>query len=180
MTDFDYKKYSLEHLENWLHDAISSGEASPQEVYDTIKKVVEEEYYHYKNGASKTNELLALLNGEGKGHIQAYDDHIHFNVDPAINVLEDSTNPWYDYYSDMNGDGYTMSADGFCIPPGKEDKVVKWMLPVQQEYTIDNDGEYFVNFPDDLLKAANLKEGDQIEWVDNNDGTYTLRKVNAE
>ena len=44
MTDFDYKKYSLENLEKWMEDALSSAEASPQEIYDTIRKVVEENY----------------------------------------------------------------------------------------------------------------------------------------
>jgi len=41
-------------------------------------------------------------------------------------------------------------------------------------------GEYFVCFPDDLLEAANLKEGDEIKWVDNGDGSYTIRKVTKE
>ena len=58
----------------------------------------------------------------------------------------------------------------------KEDKVVKWQLPVQQKIEEGID-DYYVQFPDDLLEAANLKEGDQIEWVDNGNGTYTLRKV---
>ena len=53
-------------------------------------------------------------------------------------------------------------------------KVVKWQLPVE----IDGaSGEYFVYFPDDLLEAASLKEGDTVEWVDNSDGSYILRKV---
>jgi bifunctional DNA-binding transcriptional regulator/antitoxin component of YhaV-PrlF toxin-antitoxin module len=26
--------------------------------------------------------------------------------------------------------------------------------------------EYFITFPDDLLEAANLKPGDDVEWVD--------------
>jgi bifunctional DNA-binding transcriptional regulator/antitoxin component of YhaV-PrlF toxin-antitoxin module len=34
-------------------------------------------------------------------------------------------------------------------------------------------------FPDDLLEAANLKPGDEVEWVDRNDGSYLLRKVNV-
>ncbi len=29
----DYKKYSLEQLENWIHNAVSCSEASPQEIY---------------------------------------------------------------------------------------------------------------------------------------------------
>ena len=48
----------------------------------------------------------------------------------------------------------------------------KWVLPVEQVHD-----DYFVSFPDDLLKAAKLKEGDQVEWVDNKDGSYTLKKL---
>ncbi len=58
----------------------------------------------------------------------------------------------------------------------KDDKVVKWSLPVE----IDGaSGEYYVTFPDDLLEAINLKEGDQVEWIGNNDGTWTLKNINA-
>ena len=56
----------------------------------------------------------------------------------------------------------------------KKDKVIKWQLPVE----VDSSGEYFVTFPDDLLDATNLKEGDQVEWVDQGDGTYLIKKVN--
>jgi hypothetical protein len=58
----------------------------------------------------------------------------------------------------------------------KEDKVVKWLLPVQQKIEEGID-DYYVQFPDDLLEAANLKENDLVEWVDNLDGSYLLRKV---
>jgi bifunctional DNA-binding transcriptional regulator/antitoxin component of YhaV-PrlF toxin-antitoxin module len=53
------------------------------------------------------------------------------------------------------------------------DKVVKWQLPVEED-TVN--GEYFITFPDDLLEAANLKEGDDVEWIDNDDGTFILKK----
>ncbi len=59
--DFDYKKYSLERLEEWIYDAISSAEASPQEIYDVIKRVVEEQYYHHKYHTGRCYDLLALL-----------------------------------------------------------------------------------------------------------------------
>ena len=61
----------------------------------------------------------------------------------------------------------------------KEDKVVKWQLPVQQKIEEGID-DYYVQFPDDLLEAANLKENDLVEWVDNLDGSYTLKKVTQE
>ena len=53
----------------------------------------------------------------------------------------------------------------------------KWILPVQEAKDMDTDQtEYFVSFPQDLLEAANLKEGDAVHWIDNNDGSYTIRK----
>jgi bifunctional DNA-binding transcriptional regulator/antitoxin component of YhaV-PrlF toxin-antitoxin module len=59
-----------------------------------------------------------------------------------------------------------------------KDKVKKWVLPVEETKVAETDEtEYFVSFPDDLLESANLKEGDQVEWVDNGDGSYLLRKV---
>ena len=68
--DFNYKKYSLEQLENWVHDAVN-GDASPQEIYDVIKGVVDEQYHYHKHHTGRCYDLLALLNGNGKGHIQA-------------------------------------------------------------------------------------------------------------
>lgn len=61
----------------------------------------------------------------------------------------------------------------------KQDKAVRhWVLPVEECKDADTDKtEYFVSFPDDLLEAANLKEGDLVEWVDNEDGTWIIRKI---
>jgi hypothetical protein len=57
-------------------------------------------------------------------------------------------------------------------------KVKKWVLPVEEVRDEDTDEDiYCVTFPDDLLEAANLKEGDLIEWVDQGDGSYRLEKV---
>ena len=76
-------------------------------------------------------------------------------------------------YNDMIAKGYTMTDDGFWIKEPKQDKVVKWQLPVEAYPS----GEYFVTFPDDLLEAADLKEGDTVEWVDRGDGSYLLKKT---
>ena len=60
----------------------------------------------------------------------------------------------------------------------KQDKVVKWVLPVERKIE-DGIDDYYIQFPDDLLEAANLKPGDEIEWVDRGDGSYLLRKPNV-
>ncbi len=59
------------------------------------------------------------------------------------------------------------------MPPEKKDKVVRWSLPVEE----DVDGEYYITFPEDLLEAAKLAPGDNIEWVELTENTYLLRKV---
>ena len=85
----DYKKYSLENLENWLHDALSCEEASPQEIYDVIRSVIEEQYYYHKQNTQRCYELLSLLNGNGKGHVKAYDDC----VDKILSCDKDDPSP---------------------------------------------------------------------------------------
>ena len=58
----------------------------------------------------------------------------------------------------------------------KQDKVVKWVLPVERKIE-DGIDDYYIQFPDDLLEAANLKPGDEIEWISTDDNNYLLRKV---
>jgi len=170
----DYKKYSLKQLENFLYDAMGAAEASPQEIYDVIKGVVEDNYYTYKQQTANAYELLALLNGNGKGHLTCDKD----------DTSDECKNAWDDFWEQS----YQSYLSGITDTPeeaeelriemenmrqsGKfnsdKDKVKKWVLP------IDNDG--VVLFPDDLLEAANLKEGDLIDWVDNGDGSFLLKK----
>jgi hypothetical protein len=218
----DYKKYSLEQLENWMHDAMSAGEATPQEIYDVIIEVVKDNYYTYKKQASEAYELLALLNGNGGWSVEDvlkekeyYEPSMppwgHSDLEYMIHNKEhlscdkDDTSPeckgaWNDFWQQVDEDvkenlqneGYDWtpvgSKDGyplyvnqkgdFSIPDyvTKNDKVVKWQLPVQVDGL---SGDCFVEFPDDLLEAANLKEGDTVEWVDKGNGSYILRKVNV-
>jgi hypothetical protein len=61
-----------------------------------------------------------------------------------------------------------------------EDKVIRWRLPIEEVENGDTgEQEYFITFPDDLLEAANLKEGDEVEWLDRDDGSFILRKSTA-
>jgi hypothetical protein len=72
-----------------------------------------------------------------------------------------------------------VSEDGDVWIPDtitKEDKVVRWQLPVEVDGLT---GDCYVQFPDDLLEAANLKEGDLVEWIDRKNGSFELRKVNG-
>jgi bifunctional DNA-binding transcriptional regulator/antitoxin component of YhaV-PrlF toxin-antitoxin module len=168
----DYKKYALGQVENFLYDAMST-DATPQEIYDVIKGVVEDNYYTYKKSASEAYELLGLLNGNGKGHLTCNKD----------DTSPECKKSWSDFWTTTS---YTEEEiDAMCAAAELEqdmknideflekDKVIKWSLPVNEQ----EDGEYYITFPDDLLEAANLTEGDQIEWIDQGDGSYILKKV---
>jgi len=282
MSMIDYKRYSLEQLENWVHDVMSSDVVAPEEIYDTILSVVEENYHIYKEQASKASELLALLNGNGQSHEDVLKEREYYESSmppwghsdleygihnsfltqdrnsnfPKENTVCDKDDPspecksawnsfWYDNYDpnqyteqELNAmcDKAELDAEiekikqegGYGWTPevteekhskyyydytrndidrknpflknciyespnggktiysrefGKTEKTLvkdetpkKWILPVEQS-VVDGVDDYYVSFPDDLLEAANLKEGDKVEWIDNGNGSYTLRKI---
>jgi hypothetical protein len=138
----DYKKYALGQVENFLYDAMSSG-ATPQEIYDTIRGVVEDNYYTYKNSASEAYELLALLNGNGVGHISGWEESSQYTDEEL---------------------------DEMCDAAEAKDKVVKWIIPVDDDYNI--------TFPEDLLEQTGWKEGDILQWIDQGDGSFKMIKKN--
>jgi hypothetical protein len=73
---------------------------------------------------------------------------------------------------------YPEEYKGSTVSSVKQDKVKRWVLPVQEIENGDNgEQEYFITFPDDLLEAANLKEGDSVEYLDRGDGSYILKKI---
>jgi bifunctional DNA-binding transcriptional regulator/antitoxin component of YhaV-PrlF toxin-antitoxin module len=153
----DYKKYALGQLENFLYDAMSA-EATPQEIYDTIRDAVQDNLNVYTKSADQARELLSLLNG-------------HRSVDLDFCDKDDTTEEckqnWNDFWQ------YTdEEIDAMCTAAEVKDKVKKWVLPVEE----DGD-DCVITFPDDLLEAADLEEGDQIEWIDQGDGSYLMKKV---
>jgi bifunctional DNA-binding transcriptional regulator/antitoxin component of YhaV-PrlF toxin-antitoxin module len=141
----DYKKYALGQLENFLHDCMNA-ETTAQEIYDVIKSVVEDNYYTYKNSASQAYELLALLNGNGEGHITNYDDT---ELMPDLQYTEEELNV-------------------MCDAAEAKDKVKSWILPVDDDYNI--------TFPEDLIEQTGWKEGDTLQWIDQGDGSFKLIK----
>jgi hypothetical protein len=177
--DFDYKKYSLENLENWLHDALSSAEASPHEIYSTIRKVVQDEYNYHKEQSQKCFGLLELMSGHRPVDLSATGEPFACDKDDPSPECQKAWNSfWEEHYYPEEIEEIRKAGGYEWTPEVKQDKVKKWVLPVEECKDSDTDEtEYFVSFPDDLLEAANLKEGDLVEWIDNNDGSFILKKV---
>lgn len=47
-----------------------------------------------------------------------------------------------------------------------------WTANVQE----DADGDCYIVFPEDLMERIGWQEGDNINWSDNGDGSFTLTK----
>ena len=202
----DYKNYSLENLENWLHDAMSSGEATPQEIYDVIVKVVRENYEYHKQQSDQSNELLSLLNGHRTLDIdlseflqerEYYEQSNMTNQELSqykSSLICDKNDPspecqgaWNDFWSDeVKVDGYSvngMSHSKYWYEydrndPNRENPFVDKVNRWVLPVQVDGlTGECLINLPDDLLERAGLKEGDMVHWIDRKDGSFELRKV---
>ena len=48
-----------------------------------------------------------------------------------------------------------------------------WTLEVKED---TETGDAILEFPDDLMQEAGWKEGDTLEWIDNKDGSWTMKK----
>ena len=98
-SDFSYKKYSLDHLEEWIHDALNCEDITPQEVYQTITKAVDDNIKYHKKYLTKNTEVLSLLKG-------------YRSVDFDENVTEATEKDWVDFWS---SDQYTEEEiDAMC------------------------------------------------------------------
>ena len=55
-----------------------------------------------------------------------------------------------------------------------------WTLPVETVFNEDTmEDDYILTFPEDLLEESGWKAGDVLEYIDNGDGSFTLRKTNV-
>jgi antitoxin component of MazEF toxin-antitoxin module len=57
-----------------------------------------------------------------------------------------------------------------------EQSVERWIVQVEQ----DEWGFPCITIPDSLLAVLQLDVGDTISWIDNNDGSFTLKKKKEE
>ena len=126
----------------------------------------------------KTETLMYAVDEYLQYYLEEFDRKFKDAWDETVTKLkqeevDDYMRPWG--HSDMEAlSQYTdEELDAMCDNAAKEDKVVRWQLPVEEDAV---NGEYFITFPDDLLEAANLKQGDDVEWIDNNDGSFILKK----
>ena len=52
-----------------------------------------------------------------------------------------------------------------------------WTITVEED---PETGELVLPLPQELLDFKGWKEGDELEWIDNQDGSWTLGKIDKE
>jgi hypothetical protein len=53
--------------------------------------------------------------------------------------------------------------------------MTQWTITLEE--ADDGSGDLVLPLPQDLLDGAGWNEGDTIEWIDNNNGTWSMKKV---
>ena len=58
-----------------------------------------------------------------------------------------------------------------------EELPTKWTITVEED---SETGNLILPLPEEMLQMQGWKEGDTLEWIDNNDGSWSLQKVKNE
>ena len=145
-SDFSYKKYSLEHLENWLHDALDCEDLTPQDIYDTIVNAVDENIEYHKKYLTKNIDVLSLLKG-------------HRNVD--LNpTKKDWANFWEEDYYPKESHNYTEEEmDAMCERAATENDKDKC-----REYNL-REAEYYTKRAELDAEYEKIKAAGGYEWT---------------
>ena len=118
LSDKTYKKYVLEHLENWVHDAITTEDVTAQEVYDVVVKCIEINVKYHKDNFDKNAELLSLL----KGH--------------RPSVFDASAHDFDDFWFGSETPEYTEEVlDAMCDAAAEKEKCREYNLREAEYYT---------------------------------------------
>ena len=238
MDSSDYKKYSLQKLEEWVQDAINTDECDAQEIYDVVKNAINTNIEYHQSYLDKNKKLKDLIDckydwsdfwednyynyteeevdamcdkaasDEEKDQCREYNlrEAEYYNKRAELDAKVQASSPYNDGWTKQHYEAiveefsrndptrlkyeegwvYESPDGGKTVTkrkPGSTEKIVvqkeekkSWTLPVE-ESIIDGVRDYYITFPDDLLKAADLKEGDSVVWVDRKDGSYEMRKA---
>ena len=127
-SDFSYKKYSLEQLDNWVNDAVNCEDLTPQDIYDTIVKCVDESVEYHKKYLTKSIELLSLLKG-----------HREVDFGDEGNITLGDTSDWNDfweenYYPEENKQYTEEELNAMCDAASDKEKCREYNLREAEYY----------------------------------------------
>ena len=118
-SDFNYRNYSLQQLDNWVSDAMNCEDLTPQDIYDTVIKCVDDNLEYHKKYLTKSIELLSLLKGQRP-------------VDLSENVTDASAHDFDDFWY---GKQYTEEEmNSMCDAAADKEKCREYNLREAEYY----------------------------------------------
>ena len=156
-SDFSYKKYSLEQLDNWVNDALNCEDLSPQDIYDTIVNVVDESVEYHKKYLTKSIELLSLLKG-----------HRSVDFGDEGNITLGDTSDWNDfweenYYPEENKQYTEEELNAMCDAASDKEKC--------REYNL-REAEYYNKRAELDAKYTSKLDGYSVDGIDHSQYYY--------
>ena len=156
-SDFSYKKYSLEQLDNWVNDALNCEDLSPQDIYDTIVNVVDESVEYHKKYLTKSIELLSLLKG-----------HREVDFGDEGNITLGDTSDWNDfweenYYPEENKQYTEEELNAMCDAASDKEKC--------REYNL-REAEYYNKRAELDAKYTSKLDGYSVDGIDHSQYYY--------
>lgn len=126
VTEDSYKKYSLQHLEEWVNDTVNCEDITPQEIYSTITNAVDDNIEYHKKHLTKNIELLSLLKGN-LDYLERYE---------TTPFSEASEKDWRDFWHEYPSDSqYTLEeVDAMCDAAEEKEKCREYNLREAEYY----------------------------------------------
>ena len=159
-SDFSYKKYSLEQLDNWVNDALNCEDLTPQDIYETITNVVDESVEYHKKYLTKSIELLSLL----KGHRPSFEiDTSLDDIDASSGVSSATKKDWVDFWEETyRPQQYTEEEmDAMCDAAADKEKCREYNMREAEYY--NKRAELDAKYNDPYAKL--VREAGGYEWT---------------
>ncbi len=156
-----YRTQSLDNLREWLHDCIDA-DIPPSTISDTIKEVLAEQENEIQKKLNNVQSLKSLLQQVDRAEINFCE------VGDTSDYCQDS---WNDFWGPYLDPADNDSSD--IITFGQQTNE-SWIVPIEVD---DSNGEYFITFTDEILQKLKWKEGDDLEFVNNENGSFTIKNL---
>lgn len=162
---------NLSYLREFIFDALSDEEIEVDDIYTTIREEVASIIEYHQKFLNRAQKFYDKLNSSNY-----YTDFNYLNIsDPYSTSVPDhigiGTNDFISFNNYCGSSDYLYGLDEIKF---ENDEKKKWTIPVEVD---GPSGEYFLTFPDEMLEHVGWKENDTLEWIDNKDGSFSLKKV---
>lgn len=179
-----YSDVLKKNLKESLFSALTEEEFSAEEIFETLKEEIASFIEYHKNNLSKAQTLYDRISREDNyisiGNTCLSDPFsTAINYDFMGNIPGSYTSDYIDFQQYVFNDdkinlNYTDEELNAMCDAAEQEEKKKWTVPIEVD---GPSGEYFITLPDEVLEKVGWSENDELEWIDQKDGSFLLRKI---